>query len=72
MWGFVIVTTLATVAATVRMPRAAPMLVWITWAAVTTSLLKSFVPPVSAAPVMMEALFVIQAASMLHLSRIDP
>ena len=63
LWTFVIGITLATVTATARAPRIAPMFLWLTWAAVATSLLKSFVPPVSSEPVMMESLFVILAAS---------
>jgi hypothetical protein len=77
LWTFVIGITLATVLATARAPRIVPMFLWITWSAVATSLLKSFVPPVSAEPVMMESLFVILASCvswwcMLHLSRADP
>ena len=74
LWAFVIGITLATVIATARVPRMAPMFLWITWTAVATSLLKSFVPPVSTEPIMMESLFVILAVCvsrwcMLHLSR---
>ena len=77
LWTFVIGITAATVLATARAPRTVPMFLWITWTAVAVSLLKSFAPPVSAEPVMMESLFVIQAACvswwcMLHLSRTDP
>jgi uncharacterized membrane protein YcaP (DUF421 family) len=61
LWAFVIGITLATVIATARAPRVVPMFLWITWTAVATSLLKSFVPPVSSDPIMMETLFVIQA-----------
>ncbi len=60
-WMYVVVPTLLTVLVTARAPRAKPLFLWLTWTAVATSLLKSFVPFRSFEPVMMESLFVIMA-----------
>ena len=62
MWVWVAGSTLATVKATAAMPRVRPMFLWITWAAVATSLIKAFAPPASSEPVMMESIFVAMAA----------
>jgi hypothetical protein len=62
MWVWVAVSTLAAVAATVRMPRVRPMLLWLMWGAVGVSVVKSFVPWVGWAPLEMEGLFVAMAA----------
>jgi len=60
-WMYVVVPTLLTVLVTARAPRVKPLFLWLTWTAVVTSLLKSFVPFRSFEPVMMESLFVIMA-----------
>ncbi len=62
MWVFVVATTMGIAWVTSRRPRMLPMFLWLTWTAVGMSLLKSFVPPVSSKPVMMETLFLVQAA----------
>jgi hypothetical protein len=62
LWALVVVTTIGVAFVTSRSPRMLPMFLWITWTAVGMSLLKSFVPPVSSKPIMMETLFLVQAA----------
>jgi hypothetical protein len=62
MWVFVVATTVGIAWVTSHSPRMLPMFLWITWTAVGMSLLKSFVPLVSSKPVMMETLFLAQAA----------
>jgi hypothetical protein len=62
MWVLVAATTVGVALVTSRSPRMLPMFLWITWTAVGMSLLKSFVPLVSSKPVMMETLFLVQAA----------
>ena len=62
MWVLVAATTVGVALVTSRSPRMLPMFLWITWTAVGMSLLNSFVPLVSSKPVMMETLFLVQAA----------
>ncbi len=62
MWVFVVGTTIGIALVTSRSPRMLPMFLWISWTAVGMSLLKSFIPLVSSKPVMMESLFLVQAA----------
>jgi hypothetical protein len=72
LWMFVVGVTLATIVITVRAPRIVPIFLWLTWTAVATSLLKSFVPLVSGDPIMMESLFVIMALAVSWLCWKDP
>jgi hypothetical protein len=62
MWTFVVLTTCGVALATARSPRMQAMFLWISWTAVGMSLLKSFLPWTSSKPLMMESLFVLQAA----------
>jgi EamA domain-containing membrane protein RarD len=63
MWTFVVATTLALVVLTVRLPKVLPLFLAISWCAVAVSLAKSFIPLDSWKPLMMETLFLVQAAA---------
>ena len=61
LWGFIAVSTAVVAYATYRNPRTYPMFLWLSWAAVGMSMLKSFVPWTSGKPLMMEMVFLAQA-----------